>query len=177
MKRRIIAFAGPAGVGKDTVGRIAMEMLGDCKRTYFAKTLKAMLAVAGMPEPANGEDKALTIEGFLFSWRDAAQRLGTEWGRVLDPDIWVKIVRKEIEADPYSSWVITDCRFENEAAMIREIGGTVVRLTGRRYQLEGVSAIHASEAGLADDARDVYLSNPGSLDMLRRNVRMMLDEL
>ena len=57
--------------------------------------------------------------------RKLLQWLGTEWGRAIDPDIWVKILKSEIEEiicerrdegfDPGTDlFIVADCRFENE---------------------------------------------------------------
>lgn len=54
--------------------------------------------------------------------RRALQRMGTEVGRqTIRDSVWVDIVRDEIIEDPTSNWVITDCRFPNEAKMVVDL--------------------------------------------------------
>lgn len=42
------------------------------------------------------------------------QLLGTEWGRAIDKDIWVKVVKNITDKDPDKNFFIDDARFENE---------------------------------------------------------------
>ncbi len=82
---RLIGVTGPAGAGKDTVGHYLHTDYG-FMAFAFASPLKQGLAAMGMPEPSSRELKEQAVPGFEFPWRQAAQTLGTEWGRGLDPD-------------------------------------------------------------------------------------------
>lgn len=52
--------------------------------------------------------------------------------------------------------VVTDCRFENEADVVRELGGTVVHITRQNSQQYDP---HASEAGIAIKDGDLLIEN------------------
>lgn len=169
----IIGIAGPAGAGKDTVADFLVANYGFTKVSW-AGPLKAGLAAMGFPEPADREMKEHQIPGFDFSWRQAAQTLGTEWGRALDPDIWVKLVGDQLRAEPGRNWVISDVRFENEAAMVRSLGGFILGLVGRSSDL-GAASSHASEAGLLTHApSDWVIANNFGYHELYGDVREML---
>ena len=160
----IIGFTGKAGSGKDTAADFLVREFGYTKLSW-AGPLKAGLTAMGFPEPANREAKEDLIPGFSFSWRQAAQHLGTEWGRALDPDIWVKVVEAGLKSN--RNYVISDVRFENEAAMIRRNGGMVIHLLGRQADL-GAAAAHASEAGVQFyPSTDVIIENSGSIAVLQ----------
>jgi hypothetical protein len=81
--------------------------------------------------------------------RLALQTLGTQWGRALDPDVWIRITLRRARAlclsrgarhagtripvdagYPYKikGVAITDCRFPNEASAIRRAGGVIWRV-------------------------------------------------
>lgn len=175
----LIGITGPAGAGKDTVADMLVER--GFVKLAFAGPLKEMLAVIGMPEPADRALKEAQIEGFDFTWRRAIQTLGTEWGRGLDWDIWTKIVGCRIHnllaAQEYvgatAHIVLSDVRFENEAMMIRQLGGCVVHLEGRKVDL-GSAAGHVSEQGLRKEANDYVLPNYQTLVDLRIAVKNML---
>lgn len=170
---QLVGITGKAGAGKDTIADYLVREQGFNKLS-FADTLKRMLALAGMPEPTNRDDKEKLIPGFEFTWREAAQKLGTEWGRALDPDIWIKILELRIQRETAldaaypgvkpSRFVLSDVRFDNEAEMIRRLGGQVLHVTGRAAKL-GASAGHASEAGVFFDGHhgDRELDNSGSI--------------
>ena len=160
---QLVGFTGKAGAGKDTLADYLVQEHHFIKLS-FAGPLKAMMATVGMPEPKDREAKEQPLEGFNFTWREAAQRLGTEWGRSLDPDIWVKIMENAIQRfSDEANIVFADVRFENEAAMIRRLGGRILHVTGRAADL-GVNAGHASEAGVAFADGDALIPNGGQLD-------------
>jgi hypothetical protein len=180
----IIGLTGKAGAGKDTVGDMLVKHYG-FRKDAFAATLKAMLATAGMPEPKAmlatagmpepkvTADKEKSIEGFDFSWRQAAQTLGTEWGRSLDPDLWVKLTMNRVLHWP-GHCVFTDVRFENEAAAIRRVGGHIWHVAGRQTNL-GAHAGHASEAGVQFYPNKDFLINNGyDLQMLFDSVATLV---
>lgn len=175
---QIVGITGKAGAGKDTIADYLVQTHGFTKLS-FAEPLKAMLAAAGMPEPTSREDKERPVAGFDFTWREAAQRLGTEFGRGLDPDIWVKLVEQRLRRallEPGGSrrFVLSDVRFENEAAMIRRLGGTMLFVHGRAADL-GANAGHASEAGIEIyPTRDRLIDNSGTLRFTEEQVRSAL---
>lgn len=109
-----------------------------------------------------------------FSWRDAAQLLGTEWGRRLDPDIWVKITHQKVWAalreDPMTPWAITDVRFENEAGQIHRDGGFVLHIRGRAENMAEANVKHASENGVAFRRGDHAVLNDSDIPTLAQRV-------
>jgi hypothetical protein len=131
------------------------------KQIAFAGPLKEGLAVMGFPEPKDRELKELLIPGFGFSWRKAAQTLGTEWGRSLQGDIWLAITKERCRTMPYDRIVITDVRFHNEADWVRE-NGLLVHVVGRQATMVGDEAKHASEHGIRYAPGDYTIHNTGT---------------
>ncbi len=169
----IIGFTGPAGSGKDTCADYLVAHHA-FRKLSWASPLKAGLAAMGFPEPANRDDKERVIPGFDFTWREAAQKLGTEWGRALDPDIWVKAVGQQMVLAPVrTDFVISDVRFENEATMIRNMGGVIVHLHGRSADLGGAES-HASEQGVASHSGDYLTYNVGTIEGLYETLQKTL---
>lgn len=166
MVARLIGLTGKAGSGKDTVGHMLWRSHSMYK-VAFAYPLKEALRAMGFPEPENRDDKEATIPGFGFSWRELAQTLGTEWGRARDPNLWLKLAMQEtgniLRARETNRVVITDVRFENEAAVIRERGGQIWHITGREAQMLGDTKAHASEAGVQVAKGDKVIVNSGTL--------------
>lgn len=95
--------------------------------------------------------------------RKLLQWLGTEWGREIDPDIWVKILKSEIEeiicerrdegaTSDNDLTIVADCRFENEVTAFPE--AVKVRLECSREIRKARCSkwtetdSHASEIGL-----------------------------
>jgi hypothetical protein len=160
----LIALAGKARVGKDTIGQHLVREYG-FHHYYFAKPLKAMLTALGFPERdyQTTEQKEAVIPDLGRSYRYLAQTLGTEWGRYkVHNELWQKMAAREWEqlqakyrgvswqhGFPVRGMVVTDCRFGNEAAWVRDAGGVVVHIHGN--DVAGMSAeakAHESETTL-----------------------------
>lgn len=175
----LIGIAGKAGSGKDTVGKYLAEEHAFVQHA-FAGPLKHMLASIGIKEPAR-EDKEKIMPEWGFSYRRAAQLLGTEWGRALSSTLWVDMMEQTIIEDEFHdlSTVITDVRFENEAEMIRRRGGHIVHIVhivGRSYETD--NAEHKSEAGIMlHPNADSIIHNNGSLQALYAIVDCLVKEL
>lgn len=176
MSVTVITLTGKAGSGKDTAADYLVKHFGFTKLSW-AGPLKAALASMGFPEPANRDDKEQLVPGFDFTWRRAAQMLGTEWGRALDTNIWTKIIMAQIAAAPAGSrFVISDTRFENEAAEVRAVGGLVVHLQGRAADL-GAAAAHVSEEPVNIQDEDHVLNNDSTITWMQIGLEQMMKSL
>lgn len=118
--------------------------------------------------------------------REALQKLGTEYGRAMHEDVWVRYAidaaqrvlsgghryTREIgvRVDPAVAAprgvVISDVRFDNEALAIRASGGWVLRVNRSGAGLRGIAGAHASEAGLPDDLVDIDVANDSTIEGL-----------
>jgi hypothetical protein len=128
----LIGLTGLARSGKSTA---ADYLVKDKKyiRVPFAAPLKRMLRSLGLNDlEINGtlkEEPCDLLGG--RSPRYAMQRLGTEWGRdLIHPNIWVELWRRDSERliAAGHSVVADDCRFENEAKVLRDLGGKIVHI-------------------------------------------------
>ena len=171
----LIGITGPAGAGKDTIADYLVRT-HHFEKLSWAAPMKAGLAAMGFPEPANRDDKEKLIPGFPFSWRQAAQRIGTEWGRGLDDELWIKLMARKLgemaNASTALKIVISDVRFQNEAAMLRQRGGFIIHVLNRRAEL-GAQAGHASELGIRFADGDLCVDNQFGLSELEEQVDML----
>jgi hypothetical protein len=113
------------------------------------------------------EQKSAVIPKFGRSYRHIAQKLGTEWGRELvHPDLWLNLSREDIQGEMSRGWsvAVTDVRFENEAKLIRSMGGTVVHIKRPAGPaLEGEAAAHVSEVAVSVGPLDRVITNVGTV--------------
>lgn len=174
--KKIIAFTGPAGAGKDECVKYLVGQHG-FTRLAFAKGLKDMLAAIGISEPPTQAEKEEVIPALGRSYRYMAQTLGTEWGRkLIHDDLWVKIAEARMGAEfGAKGHAISDLRFENEATMVRHIGGVIVHLKGRKDAMADGTKAHASEAGIVYMDTDITVHNDvDNLGALHRKLDLAL---
>lgn len=171
-----IAFKGKGGSGKSTAAK--RMVAGGARRTSFAMPLKAMMATLFRVQGAGSVDIERMINGDLKevptpylggqSPRVAMQLLGTEFGRALHPDFWSNIWRDraaDMIANDGVGVVVDDCRFPNEAAAVRGLGGFVVEIVSDAASDVSVGlAGHVSEA--QDFDPDIIVVNDG-IDLAR----------
>lgn len=170
----IFGLTGRARSGKDTAA-LALRPLGFV-RVAFADPMRDMLRAIGLrDEDMEGDAKERPVPHLGLSYRRLAQTLGTEWGRALDPDLWIKVARSRIERviAEGRSVVVTDIRFDNEAALVRHMGGRVIRI-----DREEAAAVlkHTSEAGVNHALIDATVFNNDSLDEFRARVVRLTNE-
>ena len=169
----IIGIAGKATSGKDTAGKYFIENY-QFLHYYFAKPLKdgAKIMFGLTDEQLLNKEKI--IEPWGRSPRQIYQLLGTEVGRSIDTNVWVKNAQMFIDNSCGRSVVITDVRFSNEALWIREQGGVVVYIERDQPTIEEFG--HSSENGLCDNDIDIYVKNDGTIEDLHNKLGELVHE-
>ncbi len=161
----LIGLAGKARTGKDTAANLLIRERG-YSQVSFAKPLKEMLAVGfGLNDAQlNGDEKETVLPWLGKSPRQLQQTLGTEWGRELvDQNVWSMLAKRAIDRlrdQGCKGVVISDLRFENEAASIREWCGAVIHI---QRDITGTHFEHVSEAGIEMRSGDFTIQNTGSV--------------
>lgn len=173
----LIGIAGKKRTGKDTVADVMMNVF-DAPIQYFAFAhhLKAMCHITfGTPmkafhDPSMKESlpsKYGTPRGQMITLSDLIKG---EYGE----DFFVDIVRDQLFSSrllhPECHHVVTDVRYPNEAAMIRDLGGVILHV----LRETGTGSDHSSEAGLPIGHRDFVVENTGTIEELERKVRRAL---
>jgi hypothetical protein len=175
-----IGLTGRAGSGKSTVAQMLADEFAFTELAFadpILEMVSVLFATAGI-DGAWAADRALkelpTPLG--FSYRQLAQSLGTEWGRGLHPDLWLRVMAaRKASCDLYGeNLVISDVRFPNEAQWITSQGGVVVRVL--RHDLPDVRP-HASESHVDTLPITTELLNYGSKATLFDQVDRLVSTL
>ena len=152
-KTKIVALAGPKGVGKGFVANQLVQKFGATILSY-ADPIRDALKALGVSFTC---DKHADQPPFGRSARYMAQTLGTEWGRgLISPSIWLDIMDQRINSTD-GLVIIDDARFDNEARQIKRLGGLVIELHGESVYADEDS--HSSEDGINPSLVDHYLYN------------------
>lgn len=168
---RLIGFCGYMGSGKTFAADYLVEKYG-YTRIKFAGPLKDMLRTMGLTEE-HIEGKLKDVPSDLLCGRTprwAMQSLGTEWGReCIGENLWGNIWESQVKELLKSRRpvVVDDCRFDNEVARVKRLGGLVCLLTSKT---SGTDATHPSE-NLPSNP-DVHMTNNHGHDLYQ-----MLDAL
>ena len=176
MTYTLIGLTGLAGTGKDTVRSIleAEGFTGFAFADPIRGMIRELLSSNGIDDAYmdDRERKETIIPALGVSYRHLAQTLGTEWGRCLAPDFWLRIAGAYMDDLAWqgaqaSHFVISDVRFENEADWIRKRGGVIWRVV--RPNTAPVRD-HVSEAGVIAIEADHVVKNLLDVDYLRGTV-------
>lgn len=167
---RLIGIAGKAQTGKDTIGDYLRTDHGFSNGSFASAIKHGAYAMTGInPTNMTGPEKEEIIPWLGVSMRHILQTLGTEWGReLIHPDIWLKIAQRSWDqykrVEPNSVGVVmTDVRFENEAAWVRDTGGQIWHVS-REGALN--TKAHISEAGIKILEPDVQIFNEDTIESL-----------
>lgn len=158
-RRVIVALCGPEGAGKSTAAKEVARRLGG-KIHPLAEPLKRMLLAIGVPRESlygTPEQKLRPLPEFGGrSGRDLMQTLGTEWGRqCVSNNIWIDAWTRDVAGEPLV--IVDDLRFQNEAARVKELGGSIIKVV-RKYGQEPVDCHPSARFDLITEDR--YIVNP-----------------
>ncbi len=189
--RLIGLYSDTPGSGKTAFAR-ALEADGYV-RVPFAETLKGMAAllleaVGYAPELVDellSERKEVPLDALDgITTRRILQTLGTDWGRkLIHPEVWLRCWTGKVEAHLRAGrrCIADDMRFPNEAELIRQMGGALVRIQRPAAAAgphgDALTLAHASEGALREWAFDAEVLNNATLEKLRWQARLLVRQL
>lgn len=180
----IIGISGYSGSGKDTAGRIIQYLL--CKHaivpvneiienykdfeqclekasgykikkiSYRLKQIASILTNIPIEKFEEQEFKTKMINSSI-TVREFLQKIGDRL-REIDENIFINSLMSEYKEN--DNWIITDVRYPNEASIIKEKGGILIRI--RRNGVVPINS-HISETALDDWDFDYRITNDFSL--------------
>lgn len=179
MLPRVVALSGKMQSGKDTIANVLWESFGYTKIAFADKLREAVYALNPIISGPDDDHSYLSdlshrsyeyIKANYPEFRRLLQHMGTEVGRNLfGINFWVDQLVREVQARPDERFVITDCRFPNEAIATQDkLQGVVIRVV---REGQASSDQHPSEIALDEWAFPCYILNNGTVEELVDAVR------
>lgn len=172
--RKLLAFAGKAGSGKDTAADYLGSEYGFMKIAFADPLRLAAHHIFGV-DHHYFTDRKLKEEphpDWGMSPRRMLQLLGNDAMKpVFGSDVWIK--RWEMTYNVVHATddvAVSDVRFDIEADAVRALGGVVIHVTRPDAGLKNDAGSHVSESGVAVQPGDLHLSNDGGLADLRNKL-------
>ena len=189
----IVGIAGKAQAGKDTVARMINFLRAYPNATWysywdsdlpfefeddivhFADLLKYVAErMLSVPVYTMQSMKGKSMK---FDWldgmtgREFLQKLGTAVRNEVHPDFWTRALFIKEKNNP--NIIIPDIRFPNEAKIVKDHGGILIRI-----ERPGAGAgNHISETALDDyKGWDIVIDNVGTLEDLYKQVKFLMND-
>lgn len=184
----VIGLTGYAGSGKSTVAQYLVERHG-FTRLSFAAPLKKMLRtldpMLGTDDRINGRGEAIVdhvhlsdLQGLSENaikaspwggeYRRLLQVLGTDCIRAVDEHFWVNAATAQM-TDPDGKYVFDDCRFPNEAEVIKAISSSRSLWFIERPGYAAVNG-HESEKHAGNMGEGQHIFNGSDLELLHAKI-------
>ena len=174
----LIGIAGPAQSGKSTLAGEFRRLVKFRGRKYaekpFAGPLKRMLTSIGVDISDLSKNVPVPFLDGSITPRIMMQTLGTEWGRSLLPNLWLRVWQHELD-DGANVVTVPDVRFDNEAELIRSMGGTIIHVTRKPTADMLAVPAHASEAGITRAKGDIIFRNDRGIEKMTQLAASILD--
>lgn len=182
----IIGLTGLKNSGKGTVANILAEEYGYMQLSFASKVKQVCSVLFGWDrsmlegdtvysrtwreKPDTFWSEKLNMD---FTPRKAMQLIGTEVFREhFHPDIWVFILEKNLSIFK-DDVVVSDIRFENEAALVRKRGGVIWRIERNETNTDA----HSSEMAMESIRVDAIIKNDGYIvDLEKKITELMTNE-
>jgi hypothetical protein len=166
----IYGIAGAKQHGKDTLANYIKQYNDKFEIVHFADELKRLVCIifdlelAQLNEPFLKEklfNNPVVMDKFLDLMksetgldikpqnkiantpREVMQFFGTEYVRSEQDDYWIDFVKRKIENSTEKNFLISDVRYPNEANVLRQLGGKIIKVI--RIDMSQNPDSHASE--------------------------------
>ena len=175
----IIGLTGHAGSGKDTAANHLCTRYG-FTRLSFAGPLKQVCSIVFGLTELEMSDRVLKERPLdrypYFTPRQIMQKVGTECFRRNFEGVWLEAFKRRVAGCPLV--VVPDVRFPDEAKLIRELDGRIIRIDAVGSPFATQSSGHASERSVdvivSDDQLLNVFSYPAGLSFLHQQLDQLM---
>ena len=172
----LIGITGSAGSGKDSLADKIINKYSGAIKIAFADPLKLAckeLFQLSCDQLYVRQEKEKIDPRWNKSPRELFQIIGSDLLRDrFDEDIFIKSTREKIKklSQEHKIIIVTDCRFENETQLIRDMGGIVIHL--KRPNIKRIND-HISENPVKIMTGDIELVNNSTIDKLLEEIKII----
>lgn len=174
----LIGLRGAMGSGKDTVGRRLVQEYGFV-RFAFADQLKELCAHAVHKSEIGWNGTDWTGSKTMLG-RQILQGIGHGAREVFGPGVWVEALDRAYQARRFyigDRVVVTDVRYPNEIAWVKDRGGVIVLIRRPSLDLSGPEHQHPTERSVDALPFDYAITNDGTIADLWQKTDMLLAAL
>lgn len=176
----IIGLGYAARSGKDTTAAYLCEKYGFIQEA-FATPLKEYMGrdICGLTEKhLHGLWKEIVVPDYGMTARELLQKMGDSMRVAVHSDFWIINMKRRIKTHKKNGddlIVISDVRYINEAKMIKDLGGIMIR-TNRENADKITNPEHISENEMKNYTEwDHYLDNNGSYQGLYTQIDTIMN--
>jgi len=187
INNNLIGFSGRKRSGKDTGGDYLIEKYSYVQYSFAGPLKRACKEIFMFTdEQTEGSDKEMFDDRWNITARKVFQIFGTEMFRQklgdffpemehIKENFWIYRFEmwyaEQIRKDPNVKVVVTDIRFPNEAAIVKKLGGRVIKVNRNTGMLlDG----HASEKNIDLIEGDITIENNSTLEDYYKKVEKAL---
>jgi hypothetical protein len=180
----IIGISGKLGSGKDTVANTIKKIDPTFQTKAYAYKLKQIVSIltsCPIEHTMSQEGKNSYVPEFDMTIGQMLQKLGTNVMREgFNENVWINALMIELNKIE-GNYIVTDCRFKNEAEAIKKAGGILIRVERPVNPIAANSnrdLTHPSETDLDDYAGfDHIILNDSDLQGLNNKVVSVMKTL
>lgn len=180
IERKHIFICGGKQHGKSTLANIIVQHdPSGIKIESLADPIKRIGEMFGVNDDDNEDKDTTFVESLKRFKREVYQIIGTEIGRELDENVWIKKLDEKVFMLPkqYHTIVYPDMRFPNELQFSRSLkNAIIVRITRPNYKSSLVNN-HKSEQFYNTFVPNYEIINDGSLQDYIEKCKVFVKEI
>ena len=163
----IIGFTGKAGAGKDTA---ASYFKNATFFLFFIRFKEICCFIFGLSKEQTETLKEVKDPRWGITPREIFQKVG-KFIRSIDNNYFVNYLKVQL-LNGTGKRIITDVRYDNEAQMIKELGGTIIKIVRPDYLSDFDN--HESENGIMEKYVDVIIINDSTVENLHKKINLAI---
>lgn len=170
--RKIIAFTGTKGSGKDTAAMLLCKHHKSFKQIAFADPIKKfIMSLFDLPTILDYDVFKRSNINYNYIRVTSGRHIVREVGMLMrnyDVDQFTRYVSKEFNNNPQTNFAVTDLRFGNEIEMLKKYGVTVIEVVNPRAP-RGDDG-HITERGIEDQFIDHKIYNDSTIEVFEQRL-------